>query len=90
MKLNNINNQNQDSHQVVYHFDFSHATINIGSNNTVSTNEEVKVTQSLEQGSAKDKSQSHDWRKTFEIILVILRVLTQLLIIAPPLFHLLC
>ena len=90
MRLNNVNNQNQDSHQVVYHFDFSHATINIGSNNKVSTNEEVKVTQSLEQGSAKGKSQSRDWRKTCEIIVVILKVIKTLLFIAPPLFNLLC
>ena len=90
MKIKKHKIKNHDSHQVVYHFDFSHATINIGSNNKVSTNEEVKVTPSLEQGSSKDEKQSFDWKRTCEIIVAILKVMKQLLIIATPLFNMLC
>lgn len=90
MRIKIYKSKNQHSRPVVNHFDFSHSTIIIGSNNKVNNHEEVKVTQSLEPGSSKDKSQSFDWRKTCEIIVVILKVLTQLLIIAPPLFNLLC
>lgn len=82
--------KNQHSRPVVNYYDFSHATIIIGSNNSLKDNEEVKVTPSLEQGSAKDKCQSFDWRKTCEIIVVILKVIKTLLFIAPPLFNLLC
>ena len=82
--------KNQQSRPVVNYYDFSHATINIGSNNLISDNVEVKETQSSEQGSAEDKRQSYDWRKACEIIVVVLKVLAQLLIITPPLFNLLC
>ena len=86
-----IHEMNQHSHPIVNNnFDFSHATIIIGSNNKVGNHEEVKETPSREQGSAKDKSQSCDWRKTSEIINVILKVIKTLLIIATPLFNLLC
>ncbi len=90
MKLKIHKLKNQHSRPVVNHIDFSHSTIIIGSNNKVNNHEEVKVTQSLEQGSAKDKKQSFDWKKTCEIIVVILRVIKTLLFIAPPLFNLLC
>lgn len=90
MKLKKFKFKNLHSRRVVNHFDFSHATIIIGSNNSVKNNEEVKVTPSLEQGSAKDKSQSFDWKKTCEIIVVILKIIKQLLIIATPLFNMLC
>ena len=91
MKKLIIHDLNQHSCPVVNnHFDFSQATIIIGSNNKVFNNDEVKETTSKEQGSAKDKSQSRDWRKASEIIDVILKVIESLLIIAPPLFNLLC
>lgn len=82
--------KNQHSRPVVNNIDLSHATIIIGSNNKVDNHVEVKETPSLEPGSAKDKSQSSDWRKTCEIIVVILKVIKTLLFIAPPLFNLLC
>ena len=90
MKKLIVNKQNQHSRPVVNYYDFSHATIIIGSNNSLKNNEEVKVTPSLEQGSSKDKKQSFDWKKTCEIIVVILKVIKTLLFIAPPLFNLLC
>lgn len=84
------NQQNQHSRPVVNYYDLSHAIINIGSNNSIKSNEELKVTPSLEQGSSKDEKQSFDWKKTCEIIVVILKVINQLLIIATPLFNMLC
>lgn len=90
MKLKKFKFKNQHSRPVVNYYNFSHTTIIIGSNNKVDNNEEVALTPSLEPGSAKDKSQSFDWRKTCEIIVVILKVIKTLLFIAPPLFNLLC
>lgn len=90
MKVKIYKSKNQHSRPVVHYYDFSHATINIGSNNLISDNVEVKVTKSLSQGAEKDKKQSFDWKKTCEIIVVILKVIKTLLFIAPPLFNLLC
>ena len=90
MKIKIYKSKNQHSRPVVNHIDLSHAIINIGSNNSIKSNEELKVTPSLEQGSSKDEKQSFDWKKTSEIIVVILKVIKQLLIIATPLFNMLC
>lgn len=90
MKKLIVNKQNQHSRPVVNYYNFSHATIIIGSNNKVDNNEEVALTPSLGQGSKKDEKQSFDWKKTCEIIVVILKVIKTLLFIAPPLFNLLC
>ena len=90
MRIKIYKSKNQHSRPVVNHIDLSHAIINIGSNNSIKSNEELKVTPSLEQGSSKDKKQSYDWNNTCKIIVVILKVIRQLLIIAPPLFNLLC
>ena len=90
MKIKIYKSKNQHSRPVVNHFDLSHATIIIGSNNKVDNHVEVKETPSLEQGSSKDEKQSFDWKKTCEIIVVILKVIKQLLIIATPLFNMLC
>lgn len=89
-KLNKSRNKNQHSRQVTNHYDFSHAIINIGSNNRVVNHVEIKKTQSLGLGAEKDKKQSFDWRKASEIIVAILKVIAQLLVIAPPLFNMLC
>lgn len=90
MKLKKFKFKNQHSRPVVNHIDLSHATIIIGSNNKVDNNEEVALTPSLGQGPKKDEKQSFDWKKTCEIIVVILKVIKTLLFIAPPLFNLLC
>lgn len=90
MKIKKYKSKNQHSRPVVNHIDLSHATIINGSNNKVDNHVEEKVTQSTELGSAKDKSQSYDWRKTWKIIVVILKVIKTLFFITPPLFNLLC
>jgi len=90
MKIKIYKSKNQHSRPVLNHINISHATIIIGSNNSIKSNEEIKVTPSSEQGSAKDEKQSFDWKKTCEIIVVILKVIKQLLIIATPLFNMLC
>ena len=90
MKIKIYKSKNQHSRPVVNYYNFSHSTIIIGSNNKVDNNEEVALTPSLGQGFKKDKKQSSDWKKTCEIIVVILKVIKQLLIIATPLFNMLC
>lgn len=68
----------------------SRKKIKFDSNNISIDYEKVRITKSLSQGAQKDKCQSFDWRKTCEIIVVILKVIKTLLFIAPPLFNLLC
>jgi len=64
--------------------------IKFDSNNISFNYDKVRITKSLSQGAEKDKKQSYDWNNTCKIIVVILKVIRQLLIIAPPLFNLLC
>ena len=68
----------------------SRKKIKFDSNNISFNYDKVRITKSLSQGATKDKSQSHDWKKTCEIIVVILKVIKTLLFITPPLFNLLC
>ncbi len=68
----------------------SRKKIKFDSNNISFNYDKVRITKSLSQGAEKDKKQSYDWNNTSKIIVVILKVIKQLLIIAPPLFNLLC